>query len=161
MSVYQFNYPASSSFHLNALRYLVIFCIRKESSVTFFRNHKCEMNKPLLHNELTMFWWCWWLLEPLSTFKWWQIIVRHVYLFDSPLSMGSPDMNPGMSSHSLLQEFLPTQESNSGLLRCRQIFTIWATRRALWFLVIFYYFFWVHMNLTKTKVWKISALKIT
>ena len=36
-----------------------------------------------------------------------------------------------MSFYSLLQGIFPTQASNLGLLHCRQIFTIWATREAL------------------------------
>ena len=33
----------------------------------------------------------------------------------------SPGKNTGVGSHSLLQGILPTQESNPGLLPCRQI----------------------------------------
>ena len=34
----------------------------------------------------------------------------------------SPAKNTGMGSHSLLQGILPTQESNPGLLHCKQVF---------------------------------------
>ena len=33
----------------------------------------------------------------------------------------SPGKNTGLDFHSLLQEIFPTQESNPGLLHCRQI----------------------------------------
>ena len=36
-------------------------------------------------------------------------------------SWNSPSQNAGVSSLSLLQEIFPTQESNWGLLHCRQI----------------------------------------
>ena len=40
-------------------------------------------------------------------------------LYYSPWN--SPGQNTGVSSHSLLQEFFPTQGLNPGLLHCRQI----------------------------------------
>ena len=40
----------------------------------------------------------------------------------------SPGQNTGVGGHFLLQGIFPTQASNPGLLHCRQIFTIWATR---------------------------------
>ena len=43
----------------------------------------------------------------------------------------SPGKNTGVGSHSLLQGIFQTQGSNPGLLHCRQILTIWATREAL------------------------------
>ena len=43
----------------------------------------------------------------------------------------SPGQNTGVSSLSLLQGIFPIQGSNPGLLNCRWIFTIWATREAL------------------------------
>ena len=38
--------------------------------------------------------------------------------------------NTGVGSHSLLQGIFLTQGLNLGLLHCRRIFTIWATREA-------------------------------
>ena len=38
-----------------------------------------------------------------------------------PLSMDFPGKNTGVGCHSLLQGIFPTQESNPGLLNCRQI----------------------------------------
>ena len=43
-----------------------------------------------------------------------------------------PGKNTGVGCHSFLQGIFPTQGSNPGLLRCRYIFTIWATREAIW-----------------------------
>ena len=48
-----------------------------------------------------------------------------------PPSMGFKCKNTGVDCHFLLQEIFPTQGLNPGLLHCRQIFAIWATR-ALW-----------------------------
>ena len=42
----------------------------------------------------------------------------------APLSWNSPGKNTGVGSHSLLQGIFPTQESNPGLLHCRQTFAI-------------------------------------
>ena len=39
----------------------------------------------------------------------------------APLSWNSPGKNTGVGSHFLLQEIFPTQGSNLGLQRCRQI----------------------------------------
>ena len=39
----------------------------------------------------------------------------------APLSMGFSSKNTGVDCHFLLQEIVPTQESNLGLLHCRQI----------------------------------------
>ena len=41
---------------------------------------------------------------------------------------GSPRILEGLAYLSLLQWLFPTQESNQGLLHCRQIFTNWAIR---------------------------------
>ena len=40
----------------------------------------------------------------------------------------SPGKNTGVGCHALLQVIFPTQGLNPGLLHCRWIFTIWATR---------------------------------
>ena len=51
----------------------------------------------------------------------------HSVVFDSlqPHALyspwNSPGKNTGVGSHSLLQGIFPTQESNPGLLHCRQI----------------------------------------
>ena len=42
----------------------------------------------------------------------------------------SPGKDTGGGSHSLLQGIFLTQGLNSGLLHCRRIFTLWATREA-------------------------------
>ena len=39
----------------------------------------------------------------------------------APLSCNSPGKNTGVCCHSLLQGIFPTQESNPGLMHCRQI----------------------------------------
>ena len=39
----------------------------------------------------------------------------------APLSMGFSGENTGVGCHFLLQRIFPTQESNPGLLHCRQI----------------------------------------
>ena len=39
----------------------------------------------------------------------------------SSLQGNSPGKNTGVSCHAFLQEIFPTQQSNSGLLHCRQI----------------------------------------
>ena len=44
----------------------------------------------------------------------------------------SPGQNTGVGSIFLLQGISPTQESNPGLPHCRQFFTLWATREALY-----------------------------
>ena len=41
--------------------------------------------------------------------------------YQVPLSMGFPGKNPGVGCHCLLQGIFLTQESNLGLLHCRQI----------------------------------------
>ena len=51
-------------------------------------------------------------------------MLSHVQFFATPWtiqSMESPSQNTGVDIHSLLQGILPTQESNPGLLHCRQI----------------------------------------
>ena len=45
---------------------------------------------------------------------------------------GSPGKNTGVGCGALLQGIFPIQESNPGLLHCRQIFTTWATREDYW-----------------------------
>ena len=40
----------------------------------------------------------------------------------APLSMNSPGKNTGVGCHFLLQGIFLTQESNPGLLPCRQVF---------------------------------------
>ena len=40
----------------------------------------------------------------------------------------SPGKNIGVSCHAFLQRIFPTQGSNPGLLHCRQILYLWATR---------------------------------
>ena len=42
----------------------------------------------------------------------------------------SPGKNTGVGCHSLLQGIFLIQGSNLGLLHCRQIFTVWATRES-------------------------------
>ena len=42
-------------------------------------------------------------------------------VFQAPLSMGFSSKHTGVGCHFLLQEIFPTQESNPGLLHCRQI----------------------------------------
>ena len=47
--------------------------------------------------------------------------------------MGFSRKNTGVGCHFLLQEIFPTQRSNPGLPHGRQaLFTVWATRKALW-----------------------------
>ena len=48
----------------------------------------------------------------------------------APLSMRSPGKNTGVGFHALLQGIFLTQGSNPGLLHCRQILYLWATREA-------------------------------
>ena len=43
----------------------------------------------------------------------------------------SPGKNTGVGCHSILQGISPTQGSNLSLPHCRQILTVWATRKAL------------------------------
>ena len=43
----------------------------------------------------------------------------------------SPGKNTGVGCHALRQVIFPTQESNPGLLHCRQILIIWATSELL------------------------------
>ena len=49
----------------------------------------------------------------------------------SPLSMGSPDKNTGVGSHSLLQEIFLTQGLNLARLHCRQIIYCLSHQRKL------------------------------
>ena len=44
--------------------------------------------------------------------------------------------NTGVSSLSLLQRIVPTQELNQGLLHCRKFFTNWAIREAQFLIYI-------------------------
>ena len=58
-----------------------------------------------------------------------MIVAQYVRVFvtlwtvvrEAPLSMDFPGKNTGVGSHSLLQGIFPNQESNLGLLHCRQI----------------------------------------
>ena len=51
----------------------------------------------------------------------WKSLIR-VWLFATPWTIwNSPGQNTGVGSLSLFQEIFPTQESNPGLLHCRQI----------------------------------------
>ena len=45
----------------------------------------------------------------------------HRVAHQAPLSMDFPRKNTGVGCHFLLQGIFPTQESNPGLLHCRQI----------------------------------------
>ena len=66
-------------------------------------------------------------------FEWkWKVNVNHTVISTSLWSHGlqparllcpwnSPGKSPGVGSHSLLQGIFPSQESNLGLLHCRQI----------------------------------------
>ena len=50
-------------------------------------------------------------------------IINNVIVWDPPGSSvrgDSPDKNPGVGCHALLQGIFPTQGSNPGLLQCRQ-----------------------------------------
>ena len=66
--------------------------------------------------------------QPLSK-GWWWLSCLVVWLFatpwsvacQAPLSMDSPGKNTGVGCHFLLQGIFPTQETNPGLLHCRQI----------------------------------------
>ena len=55
----------------------------------------------------------------------------------------SPGKNTGVGCHSLLQRIFPTQESNPGLLHCRQILYCWATWEAQ-----------THRKLGKQSLWE-------
>ena len=48
----------------------------------------------------------------------------------APLSMGFSRQGYWSGSHSLLQRIFLTQGLNLGLLHCRQMFNVWATREA-------------------------------
>ena len=60
----------------------------------------------------------------------------------APLSMYYPGKNTGVGSHSLLQGIFPTQGSNPGLLHCKQILNIWASREAEPFIAPSFSNFW-------------------
>ena len=60
-----------------------------------------------------------WVLFPSTTWKW-ELLSR-VRLFVTPWTVYSPGQNTGVGSPSLLQGVFPTQGSNPGLLRWRQI----------------------------------------
>ena len=49
------------------------------------------------------------------------LATRGLGTYQAALSMGFPGKNTGAGCHVLLQGILPTQESNPGLLHCRQI----------------------------------------
>ena len=58
------------------------------------------------------------------------VVLSHVWLFATPMDCSSPGSsvhrdspgrNTGVGCHALLQGIFPTQESNPGLLHCRQI----------------------------------------
>ena len=57
-------------------------------------------------------------------------------LLGSSVHGDSAGKNTGVGCHALLQGIFPTQESNLGLLHCRQIFTSWATGEALKMIII-------------------------
>ena len=81
--------------------------------------------------------------EPLLSITVYQALCMHVFsrvwLFETlwaithqpPLSLGFSRQNTRVGCHALLQEMFPTQGLNPGLLHCRQIFYIGATREAL------------------------------
>ena len=77
----------------------------------------------------------------------------------------SPGRNTGVGCHALLQGIFPTWGSNPGLLYCRQILTVWASREAhMWiflslrvcvyiYVCTFYFFNWVLKRNMKHDFW--------
>ena len=82
-----------------------------------------------------------------------KVKVSHVWLFATPWMYSpwdSPDQNTGVGTRSLLQGILPTQGSYRGLLHCRQIHTVSATKiliLAIIIIIISYYCYHQHQPL--------------
>ena len=78
------------------------------------------------------------LIAPLSSLKSERLVAQSCLTLCNPwtvvhqalLSIESPGKNTEVSRQSFLQGIILTQDSNPGLLHCRQIFPIWVTREA-------------------------------
>ena len=82
----------------------------------------------------------WWYTIPEDTAQ--PCVCCYVWFFVAPWTVAcqatlwnSPGKNTGVGCHSLLQGTFPTQESNLGLLHCRQVLYHWATSGAYNFLI--------------------------